>query len=320
MRRNRAAGSGRSSSASKDGGRSWEPVDNKFTYDGPTGTHLWYDGTPHPWEFKRVWHLEPSLSDAETVYAGAEDAALFRSSDGGQSWQEMPGLRRHESATAWQPGAGGMCLHTIVLDPDNPARMYIAISAAGAFRSDDGGQSWRPINRGLRSEQIPNPTAEVGHCVHRIAMHPARPGVLFMQKHWDVMRSDNEGDSWQEVSGDLPTDFGFPIDVHAHEPDTVYVVPIKSDSEHYPLDGKLRVYRSRSGGNQWEPLTKGLPQSDCYVNVLRDAMAVDALDPCGVYFGTSGGQVYASANSGDSWAPIVRDLPPVMSVEVQTLP
>jgi photosystem II stability/assembly factor-like uncharacterized protein len=305
---------------SKDGGRSWEPVGNKFTYDGPTGTHLWYDGTPHPWEFKRVWHLEPSLSDAETVYAGAEDAALFRSTDGGGSWQEMPGLRRHESAAAWQPGAGGMCLHTIVLDRDNPGRMYIAISAAGAFRSDDGGQSWRPINRGLRSEQIPNPTAEVGHCVHRIAMHPSRPGVLFMQKHWDVMRSDNSGDSWQEVSGDLPTDFGFPIDVHAHEPDTVYVVPIKSDSEHYPLDGKLRVYRSRSGGNEWEPLTKGLPQSDCYVNVLRDAMAVDSLDPCGVYFGTSGGQVYASANAGDSWTPIVRDLPPVMSVEVQTLP
>jgi photosystem II stability/assembly factor-like uncharacterized protein len=213
-----------------------------------------------------------------------------------------------------------MCLHTILLDAANPARLYIAISAAGAFRSDDAGKTWKPINRGLKSEGIPDPEAEVGHCVHRLAMHKARPTVLFMQKHWDVMRSDDAGETWREVSGNLPTDFGFPIDVHAHEPDTIYVVPIKSDSEHFPPDGRLRVYRSRSGGNEWEALTRGLPQQDCYVNVLRDAMAVDALDACGIYFGTTGGQVYASADAGDSWAPIVRDLPPVLSVEVQTLP
>ncbi|HMD70646.1 MAG TPA: hypothetical protein VKF41_04850, partial [Bryobacteraceae bacterium] len=176
------------------------------------------------------------------------------------------------------------------------------------------------INRGLRSEYIPDPNAEVGHCVHHVAMHPSRPRVLFMQKHWDVMRSDDAGDSWREVSGNLPTDFGFALDVHAHEPDTVYVVPIKSDSEHYPPEGKLRVYRSRTGGNEWEALTQGLPQRDCYVNVLRDAMAVDSLDSCGVYFGTTGGQVYASSDSGDHWAAIVRDLPAVLSVEVQTLP
>jgi photosystem II stability/assembly factor-like uncharacterized protein len=304
---------------SNDGGQTWEPVGNKFIYDGVPGTHLWYDGTPHPWEFARVWHLEPSLSDPDTVYAGVEDAALFRSSDGGQTWQELSGLRNHPSAASWQPGAGGMCLHTILLDPSDPERIFVAISAAGAFRSDDGGKTWRPINRGLRSEQIPNPTAEVGHCVHRIAMHRSRPNVLYMQKHWDVMRSDDAGESWHETSGNLPTDFGFPIDVHAHEPETIYVVPIKSDSEHYPPDGKLRVYRSRTGGNEWEALTKGLPQRDCYVNVLRDAMAVDSLDPCGVYFGTTGGQVYGSANAGDSWSPIVRDLPSVVSVEVQTL-
>jgi photosystem II stability/assembly factor-like uncharacterized protein len=284
------------------------------------GTHQWYDGTPHPWEFARVWHLEPAPGDPDTVYAGVEDAALFRSGDGGRSWQELPGLRRHGSGPHWQPGAGGMCLHTILLDPAGGGRIYVAISAAGAFRSDDAGQSWRPVNRGLRSEMIPDPTAEVGHCVHRIARHPARPQVLFMQKHWDVMRSDDGGDSWREISGDLPSDFGFPIDVHAHEPDTVYVVPIKSDAEHYPPEGKLRVYRSRSGGGEWEPLTAGLPQRDCYVNVLRDAMAVDALEPCGVYFGTTGGQLYASADAGDRWQPIVRDLPAVLSVEVQTLP
>ena len=326
---------------SDDGGKTWhqpgtppgEPpapgppkaASNKFVYDAsaetgkPLTTHQWYDGTQRPWEFKRVWHLEPSLTDPDAVYAGVEDAALFRSTDGGENWQELAGLRGHGTGPQWQPGAGGMCLHTIILDPSNPGRIFIAISAAGAFRTDDGGKTWKPINRGLRSQYIPDPNAEIGHCVHHVAMHPSRPGVLFMQKHWDVMRSDNAGESWQEISGNLPTDFGFVIDVHAHEPETIYVVPIKSDSEHFVPDGKLRVFRSRSGGNEWEALTKGLPQSDCYVNVLRDAMAVDALDKCGVYFGTSGGQVYASADAGDSWAPIVRDLPGMLSVEVQTL-
>jgi photosystem II stability/assembly factor-like uncharacterized protein len=305
---------------SDDGGKTWEAVGNEFTYDGVPGTHQWYDGTPHPWEFKRVWHLEPSLTEPDTVLAGVEDAALFRSTDGGKVWQELSGLRGHGSGPSWQPGAGGLCLHTILVDPGNPQRIFVAISAAGAFRTDDGGRTWKAINRGLRSEQIPDPEAEVGHCVHRIAMHPSRPNVLFMQKHWDVMRSDDAGDSWHEVSGNLPTDFGFAIDVHAHEPETIYVVPIKSDSEHYPLEGKLRVYRSRTGGNEWEELTSGLPQRDCYVNVLRDAMAVDSLDPCGIYFGTTGGQVYASADSGDNWTPLTEHLPPVLSVEVQTLP
>jgi photosystem II stability/assembly factor-like uncharacterized protein len=304
---------------SEDGGKTWAAVGNEFVYDGVPGTHQWYDGTQHPWEFKRVWHIEPSLTDPDIAYAGAEDAALFRTADGGKTWQELPGLRSAKG-NLWQPGAGGMCLHTILLDPSEPGRIFVAISAAGAFRSDDAGQTWRPINRGLKSEQIPDPNAEVGHCVHRIAMHASRPGILFMQKHWDIMRSENAGDSWNEVSGNLPSDFGFPIDVHAHEPDTIYVVPIKSDSEHYPPDGKLRVYRSRTGGNEWEALTKGLPQSDCYVNVLRDAMAVDSLDKCGVYFGTTGGQVYASADAGDTWNAIVRDLPAVLSVEAQTLP
>jgi len=320
---------------SDDGGKTWEPPgggptttpegmpkgeSNKFVYEGEVGTHKWYDGTQHPWEFKRVWHLEPSLNDPDTVYAGVEDAALFRSTDGGKTWKELSGLRRAKGHL-WQPGAGGMGLHTILLDPTNPQRIFIAISAAGAFRTDDGGQTWKPANSGLKSPyELPDPDAEVGHCVHRIALHPSRPGVLYMQKHWDIMRSDNAGDSWHEVSGNLPTDFGFPIDVHAHEPETVFVFPIKSDSEHFPPEGKLRVYRSRTGGNEWEPLSKGLPQRDCYVNVLRDAMSVDSLQPCGVYFGTTGGQVYGSADAGDSWTPIVRDLPAVLSVEAQTLP
>src|SRR5918992_1133076 len=271
---------------SNDGGKTWEPVGNKFVYEGTPGTHQWYDGTPHPWEFKRVWHVEPSLTDPDTVYAGVEDAALFRTTDGGQSWQELAGLRGHPSGPSWMPGAGGMGVHTIVQDPKHQGRMFIAISAAGVFRSDDAGETWKPMNRGLVSPyELPNPDAEVGHCVHRIALHPSRPKTLYMQKHWDVNRSDDAGETWYEVSGNLPTDFGFPIDVHAHEPETIYVVPITSDSEHYPPDGKLRVYRSKTGGNEWEALTDGLPQEHCYVNVLRDAMAVDELDPCGVYFG-----------------------------------
>jgi photosystem II stability/assembly factor-like uncharacterized protein len=328
---------------SNDGGKTWEmpgtadPASlkspegfptgesNKFAYNvsaktgKPLTTHMWYDGSQHPWEFKRVWHLEPSLSDPDVCFAGVEDAALFKTKDGGKTWNELAGLRGHGTGPKWQPGAGGLCLHTIIIDPKNEKRMYIAISAAGAFRTEDGGKTWKPINQGLRSEYIPDPNAEIGHCVHHIAMHPDKPDVLFMQKHWDVMRSDNAGDLWREISSNLPTDFGFVIDVHAHEPETLYVVPIKSDSEHFVHEGKLRVFRSRDGGGEWEPLTKGLPQKDCYVNVLRDAMAVDTLDKCGVYFGTTGGQVYCSPDGGDTWDAIVRDLPAVVSVEVQTL-
>ncbi len=328
---------------SDDGGKTWfqpgfkpgEPTttpdgmplteSNKFAYNiaengKPLTTHQWYDGTQHPWEFKRVWHMEPSMTDANTVYAGVEDAAIFKSTDGGSTWQELSALRGHSTGSKWAPGAGGMAVHTIIEDQKNPQRMYVAISAAGVFRTDDGGKTWKPVNKRLSSQYIPDPNAEVGHCVHRIATHPSRPEVLFMQKHWDVMRSDDAGESWYEISGNLPSDFGFVVDVHAHEPNTVYVIPIKSDSEHFPPEGKLRVYRSRTGGNEWEALTKGLPQKDCYVNVLRDAMAVDSLDPCGIYFGTTGGQVYASSDGGDSWAPIVQNLPSVYSVEVQSIP
>ena len=304
---------------SDDGGLTWNPAGNTFTYHGIPGTHQWYDGTAHPWEFKRVWHLEPSLTDPDTVFAGVEDAALFKSTDAGNTWAELSGLRTNATAAGWMPGAGGMCLHTIILDKQNPDRIVIAISAAGCFRSDDAGLTWNPINKGLWSKYIPNPTAEVGHCVHHVAMNPARPDTLFMQKHWDVMRSDDAGDNWTKISGNLPTDFGFVIDTHAHQPETVYVVPIKSDAEHFPLDGQLKVFRSRSGGNEWEPLTHGLPQQNCYVNVLRDAMSVDSLDDCGIYFGTTGGQVYCSPDGGDTWSAITHDLPAVLSIEAQTL-
>lgn len=303
---------------SDDGGKTWHAVGNKFLYEGDPGTHQFFDGTQVPWKFKKVWLLEPSLFDAETVYAGVEDAALFVSTDGGENWQELAGLREVQGHD-WGPGAGGLCLHAILQNPANPSQLFVAISAAGVFRSDDGGETWKAINKGLHSDyELPEGDAEVGHCVHGIALHPSKPETLFMQKHWDVMRSDNSGERWYEVSGNLPSDFGFPIIVHPHEAETIYVIPIKSDSEHYPPEGKLRVYRSRSGGNEWEALTDGLPQENCFVNVLRTALAVDQLDPTGVYFGTSGGQVYVSADAGDHWSAIVHDLPQVLSVEVQS--
>jgi photosystem II stability/assembly factor-like uncharacterized protein len=328
---------------SDDGGKTWhqpgtpagEPTttpegmpkgeSNKFVYDTspasgkPLTTHQWYDGTQHPWEFKRVWHVEPSLDNPDVVYAGVEDAAMFRSTDGAKTWQELPGLRGHSTGPKWSPGAGGMCLHTIVIDPSNPKRIYAAISAAGVFRSDDSGKTWKPINKGLRSQYIPDPTAEVGHCIHRIALHPSNPNRLFMQLHNGILRTDNAGEEWKFITGNLPSDFGFPIDVHAHEPETIFVVPIHAEAGRVPPEGRLRVYRSRTGGNEWEPLTKGLPQENCYVDVLREAMDVDSLDSCGVYFGTTGGQVYVSPDGGDSWQAIVHDLPAVLSVEVQTL-
>jgi photosystem II stability/assembly factor-like uncharacterized protein len=319
---------------SSDGGKTWETPggvpqtgpdgmprgeSNKFVYEGAVGRHLHYDGTPRPWEFKRVWHLEPSPGDPDACYAGVEDAALFKTTDGARTWRELPGLRTHSSAPKWAPGAGGMCLHTILLDAKDPRRIFVAISAAGVFRTDDGGETWRPMNRGLRADYMPDKDAEVGFCVHKIARHASKPDVLYMQLHGGVLRSDDGGELWKEVGRGLPNDFGFPIAVDSNEPETVYVIPIDPDKGRIPPEGKLRVYRSRDGGRSWKPMTKGLPQKDCYVNVLRDAMAVDSLDPCGVYFGTTGGQVYVSADGGDTWSAIVRDLPHVLSVSVQTL-
>jgi len=330
---------------SRDGGRTWEPVGNTFAYADGDAVHQGFEGEPQPWRFKRVWHLEPvpahwgppggaggeavrgaggargsggaGSGDGGRWFAGVEDAALFRSADGGATWEEVPGLRRHPSTPAWQPGAGGLCLHTILFDPVAPGRLYVAISAAGVFRSEDGGQTWQPANRGLRATYTPEPEPEVGFCVHRIALHPARPQVLFMQKHFGVYRSDDAGRSWQQISGNLPSDFGYPIAVHPEEPDTVYVVPITDDTQHYPPNGELRVWRTRDGGGTWEATGRGLPDRHCYVNVLREAMATVGGDPPGIYVGTTGGQVYGSTDGGETWQALATHLPPVLSVEAQ---
>ncbi|HEY3248838.1 MAG TPA: exo-alpha-sialidase [bacterium] len=304
---------------SSDGGRTWEPVGNQFAYADSEATHQDFDGKQIPWRFKRVWHIEPALDRPGTLYAGVEDAALFESPDAGGSWEELSSLRRHPTAASWQPGAGGMGLHTIVIDPNDPRRIFAAISAAGVFRTADAGETWVPANKGLRATYTPDPEPEAGYCVHKIAMHPSRPQTLFMQKHGGVYRSDDAGGAWTNISGNLSSDFGFPIAVDAHEPETIYVVPITSDTQHYPPDGILRVWRSRQGGGVWESLGRGLPDRDCYVNVLREAMAVDRLDPGGIYFGTTGGQVYGSRDGGDHWETAAMHLPAVLSVEAQVL-
>jgi len=294
---------------------------NKFVYDtsketgAPLTTHQFYDGSQHPWEFKRVWHLEPSLSDPDTVYAGVEDAALFRSTNGGKTWEELSGLRGHGSGPNWQPGAGGMCLHTILLDPKNAGRIFVAISAAGAFRSNDGGKSWKPINKGLKSQYIPNPEAEVGHCVHRIAQPKSQPDLLYMQKHWDVLRSFDAGDTWTEVSGNLPTDFGFVIDVHAHEPETIYVVPLEPATRTCPGSAPA-VWRSEDGGGSWKKLAQGLPKKESYFTVLRDAMDIDDLQSPALFFGTTTGQLWIGRDGGEKWECLFDALPPIHCVKV----
>jgi photosystem II stability/assembly factor-like uncharacterized protein len=308
---------------SDDGGKTWNAVGNEFKYTDDKASHQDYDGTLIPWTFKRVWHLEPTPGDPDTVYAGVEDAAIFKSTDGAKTWQELDGVRTHSTHETWSPGAGGHCLHSILIDPSNPDRIHVAISAAGVLRSQDGGKSWTMGVEGMRAEYAPDPTPPAGYCVHDIAIHPSRPETVFAQEHCHVYRSDDDGAKWTDVgpgrTAEQGFDFGFPIAVHPHEPETIYIVPMKSGEEHYPTDGRLQVLRSRTGGGNWEPLTKGLPQENCYVNVLRDAMSTDSLDKCGVYFGTTGGQVYASPDSGESWTPIVSHLPAVLSVEVQTL-
>ncbi len=268
---------------------------------------------------ERIWHIEPGLPQQPgTIYAGVAPAALFRSEDNGKTWEEVPGLTSHPTRSRWQPGAGGLCLHTIIPNPQNEDQMHVAISAVGVFHTKDGGQSWKPANQGVRADFLPQKYPEFGQCVHKMVMSN-NPSLLFQQNHCGVYRSDDGGASWQDVTLGLPSEFGFPMAVHPREPETIYVIPLQGAEFRCPPEGKLRVFRSRNGGRSWEPLAKGLPQKNTFAGVYREGMVVDGLEPTGVYFGTNTGKVYFSGNEGDSWQAIVDNLPPIYSISVASV-
>ena len=263
-----------------------------------------------------IWQIRPGrASEPDVVYAGVEPAALFRSADAGETWSPVEGLLNHEHRPQWQPGGGGLCLHTIVLDPADDQRMAIAISTGGVYRTDDGGRSWRARNHGVRAEFLPDKHPEFGQCVHKVVNHPSRPERLYLQNHWGLYRSDDWGDNWTDIANGVPSDFGFAMEVHPQEPDTVYIIPLDSDQFRIVPEARLRVYRTRDAGESWEPLTDGLPQQDAYECVLRDGMATDGGDPAGIYFGTRGGRLYGSADGGDHWMQISDALPPIVCVK-----
>jgi photosystem II stability/assembly factor-like uncharacterized protein len=273
-------------------------------------------------KLEKVWHLEPGLpSEPGTLWLGGAPGALLRSDDGGVSWQTVPGLTQHATREHWNPGAGGMCCHSIQLDPDEPTRMYAAISAAGSFRSEDGGDSWTPINKDVAACFFPdNQYPEVGQCVHKLLAHPAGGGRLWQQNHCGVYRSDDRGENWDRLDGNgLPSEFGFPIVLHPRDPDSAYVIPEQSSEHRVTADGRLGVYRTRDGGRTWELAAKGLPER-AWAVVLRESSAWDSLDPAGVYFGTQAGSVYVSPSEGDDWIEAASNLPPILSVETAEWP
>jgi len=264
---------------------------------------------------KKLWHICPGReSEPGVVYAGVEPASLFQSDDNGATWREIKSLNEHPSRPNWFPGAGGLTLHSIVLDTSNKNRMWVGISAAGTFRTDDGGRTWTPKNKNVRADFMPDKFPEVGQCVHKLIAHPATPETLFQQNHCGVYRSDNAGDDWVDLCDNLPARFGFPMAVHPHRPKTVYVIPEESDQTRVSVGGKLSVWRSDDGGSAWKELSRGLPQN-AYQNVLREAMATDKANPAGIYFGTATGQLCGSADEGETWTVIADWLPPIYSVE-----
>jgi hypothetical protein len=296
--------------SSEDFGRRWtDPQEANIRFPEATGVAL-----------KQIWQIQPGrIGEPETLYCGVEPSALFESKDAGATWSLVHGLWNHPHRPKWAPGGGGLCLHTILPDPHDSKRMLIATSTGGVYRTDDGGGTWSAQNKGIRTYFLPEKYPEFGQCVHKIARHPVHPARLFLQHHFGVYRSDDGGGSWKDVGKGLPSDFGFPIAVHPHEPDTIFVLPLKSDEFRCPPAGKLRVFRSKTAGGSWRPLWNGLPQRGSYESVLRDALAVDTLRPLGIYFGTRGGRLYATRDEGRAWTPIADGLPAIVCVKAATI-
>jgi photosystem II stability/assembly factor-like uncharacterized protein len=287
---------------SRDGGRSWELLDAAPHHGDERG-------------LKAIWSLSPGhAAEPDTVWAGIEPAGLFVSRDAGTSWSAVPGLNDHATRASWQPSGGGLALHSVLVDPGEPRRMWCAVSAGGVYRSDDGGLTWQPRNDGVRADFLPSPPPPAGHCVHKLRLHPARPERLYQQNHCGVYRSDDGGAAWIEITDGLPSDFGYALALDPRDPDTAYVVPEESSHMRAAVDGRLRVYRTGDGGASWRPLSDGLPQEHAYVSVLREGLATDELEPCGVYLGTGTGHVFASADAGESWTMLAGFLPKILSV------
>ena len=299
-------------SSSNDFGKTWSDPET-YNIKFPEGSDV---------SLKQIWQIVPGHPGADdTLYCGVEPAALFKSIDAGETWSLERGLFDHPHRPQWMPGGGGLCLHTILPDPSNPKRMWIAISTGGVYRTEDGGQSWEPRNQGICARFMPpdRQYPEWGQCVHKVVSHPARPERMFLQHHWGVYRSDDAGDSWSDIGKGLPSDFGFAMEMDPHDPNTVYIIPIESDEFRCTPEGKLRVYRTTNGGQSWEPLTNGLPQEDALETILRDNLRADTNDPTGLYFGTRSGKVFGSRNGGDSWTLIKDGLPPITCVKTAAI-
>ena len=292
--------------SSDDFGREWtEPKEPNLRFPKDTGLTL-----------ERIWQIVPGReSEPSVLYCGVAPAALFVSHDNGLVWGLARGLHEHPHRSRWTPGGGGLCLHTIIPHPQAEGRMLVAVSTAGVYVTSDAGRTWRASNRGIRAEFLPDKHPEFGQCVHKVVRHPARPDRFFLQNHWGLYRSDDGGASWKDIANGVPSDFGFAMAIHPHDPDTVYIVPLESDEFRCPPGGRLRVYRTRDAGKSWKPLSRGLPRANSYDPVLRDALATDANDPAGVYFGTRGGRVFASSDAGTSWATVADGLPGVNCVK-----